>query len=138
MDKNDIAFVIHEAVKALFDRIKEPPLPMYENSPLHQVVTMQAVDALIGDPSMTPDKYHLIWCFNRLYDGWIYSPVKDIERKHHNHILPWAMLTMEQRSISGIIVSAGMSMIVDAGMCRKAKRHHGDIIGATIGQVVQL
>jgi hypothetical protein len=47
-----------------------------------------------------PDELELLsimehdrWCKDRIADGWVYAPVKDVEKKHQPDLVPWEKLT---------------------------------------------
>lgn len=46
----------------------------------------------------TPASLHDSWMKNRIEHGWVYGPVKDVEKKIHPCIVPYGELPQEQRA----------------------------------------
>lgn len=50
-----------------------------------------------ANPNATPEHSHINWLAEKIENGWVYGPEKDIEKKEHPCILPYEDLPEEQR-----------------------------------------
>ena len=55
------------------------------------------VNAVLDDPTITPEKLHNKWMDFKIDDGWVWGPVKDAEAKTHPCITAYGNLPDEQR-----------------------------------------
>lgn len=59
--------------------------------------SIKGVEALINDPSLTPEQLHTLWYAQKVKDGWRYGPTKDVEAKTHPQMVLYSQLPEEQR-----------------------------------------
>jgi hypothetical protein len=50
-----------------------------------------------ASPDTTPEDSHKNWLAHKVKDGWVYGPVKDVEKKEHPCMVPYEELPLEQR-----------------------------------------
>ena len=55
------------------------------------------VEAILKNPTMTPDQSHEGWLEHKKADGWVYGPEKNVERKEHPCMVPYSQLPITQR-----------------------------------------
>jgi len=93
MTLEQIARVTYEANRAYADTLGEPPLPF--ETVVESVI--KGVEAIIADPSITPQELHRRWFEEKLLNGWVYGPVKDAKKKIHPQMVHYAQLPEAQR-----------------------------------------
>lgn len=93
-----IAAVCHEANRAYCAEIgDDSQLPWAEAPDWQRESALAGVEAILADPSRTPEQSHVAWCAHKAADGWIYGPVKDPARKEHPCMVPYGALPPEQQ-----------------------------------------
>jgi hypothetical protein len=93
MTPEQIAQVCHEANAVYAASLGEKSLSWDEA----KESAVRGVNALIADPSITPEHQHRLWLHDKLYNGWKYDPIKDAEKKTHPLMISYADLPEEQR-----------------------------------------
>lgn len=93
MRLEDIARVCYEANKAYADTLGEQSVP-FEVAVDSMI---KGIESLIKEPGTTPEQLHESWLANKIKEGWHYGPVKDVEKKTHPQMVPYANLPEEQR-----------------------------------------
>ena len=58
---------------------------------------------------------HDRWSWERRLNGWIYSPVRDNEKKHHNCLIPFDKLPPHEQEKDRIVVRFIPALLVDIG-----------------------
>jgi hypothetical protein len=95
----DVAIICHEANRAFCiingDMSQEPFLvaPKWQKK--------SAVDGVrfhLLNPDATPENSHENWLKGKIADGWIYGPVKDVEKKIHPCMAPYSELPAHQQA----------------------------------------
>lgn len=91
-----IASVIHEANRQLRIMLGESPGPHWkEADPQLRETSVNGVEkALKG---ATPEELHEEWVRIKLSQGWTLGPMKDVKRKLHPCLIPYAELPPEQQ-----------------------------------------
>lgn len=75
----------------------------YSQSPwrmLPKEIKDSAIDGVtfhIANPDATPEQSHKNWLAFKKEQGWVYGPVKDMEKKEHPCFVPYGELPLEQR-----------------------------------------
>ncbi|HEX3985789.1 MAG TPA: RyR domain-containing protein [Acidobacteriaceae bacterium] len=67
----------------------------------------QGVKAIAAQPDLSPADSHAGWMKQKFEEGWVYGPVKDVEKKEHPCMVPYDELPVEQRLkdyLFGIVV----------------------------------
>lgn len=87
----------HEVNRAYCIAIGDTSQLAWEDAPEWQRSSARngVVGALAGN---TPEQSHESWMREKLENGWQYGPVKDVERKEHPCMVPYADLPPEQRA----------------------------------------
>ena len=58
----------------------------------------------------TPEQSHESWLAEKVRDGWVYGPVKDVEKKEHPCLLPYDQLPAAQRVKDTLFLASVRSM----------------------------
>lgn len=93
MTLEQIARVCHAANAAYAETLSEVSLPF--EKVCDSIIS--GVEAIIKDPSMTPEESHRRWYAWKEKEGWRYGIIKDAEAKTHPQMVPYAELGEEQR-----------------------------------------
>jgi hypothetical protein len=59
---------------------------------------LRGVEAVLSDPTITPEALHEKWSADKLADGWKWGAVKDAEAKKHPCLVPYDELPIAQRA----------------------------------------
>lgn len=98
MTLEQVAQVAHEINKAYCESIGDNSQTDWESAPDWQKVSaIHGVDFILNNPDATPSLSHEVWFREKLDAGWSYGPVKDVEKKEHPCMVPYALLPAEQR-----------------------------------------
>lgn len=93
-----IAQIAHEANRAYCAIIGDLTQLSWDDAPNWQKDSCIAgVEAILLDPSLTPEESHKSWFNHKLKDGWSWGPVKDPEKKEHPCMVSYDKLPPEQR-----------------------------------------
>lgn len=93
-----IARVCHEVNRAYCAAIGDDSQQTWEDAPLWQRESaVNGVEAHRENPSLTPEGSHSLWSEEKVRAGWRFGPVKDVEKKEHPCLVPYAELPQEQR-----------------------------------------
>lgn len=105
----EIACVCHEVNRAYCIALGDHSQPSWDQAPAWQRESaIRGVECRVG-ASLSPEQSHNSWMTDKVADGWIHGPVKDIVAKTHPCILPYHLLPVSQQAkdhIFGAIVSA--------------------------------
>lgn len=104
------AMVAHEANRHYCRSIGDHSLVEWENAPSWQRNSAIAGAEMIEkNPETTPEQSHESWMALKGAEGWVYGPVKDVEKKEHPCMVPYNELPAVQRlkdQIFGNVVRA--------------------------------
>lgn len=96
---NDVAAICHEANRA-FCRINDDfsqdywcVSPEWQKNSARDGVIFH-----ILNPEATPENSHENWLKGKIADGWVYGPVKDVEKKIHPCMVPYSDLPAHQQA----------------------------------------
>lgn len=93
-----IAPVVHEAIRAYQRTLGEDPNPPWEQAPEWIRASVRAgIRAVLNGTARTPEQQHENFLAMRLADGWTYGPVKNAEARTHPCLVPYADLPIHQR-----------------------------------------
>jgi len=98
MQIQEIARVCHEANKAIceaFGDVSQKPWNAAEQWQRDSAI--KGVLFAFENPQATPADQHEAWAKDKLADGWVHGPVKDVEARTHPCLVPYADLPPEQR-----------------------------------------
>jgi hypothetical protein len=97
--KKDIAQLAHEVNRAYCKSIGDSSIPKWEDAPDWQKDSiLNGVNMHLSNPDATPDESHKNWLKQKEEEGWIYGPVKDVERKMHPCMKPYEELPESQKA----------------------------------------
>src|SRR5574343_593254 len=94
----DIARVAHQLNKAYCEMLGDKSQVDWEEAP-----EWQKISAILGVefhhqlPDAGPEASHNSWMKQKEAEGWVYGPVKDVERKEHPCMVPFEELPIEQQ-----------------------------------------
>lgn len=96
--KTEIARVAHEVNRAYCRAIGDNSQPSWDDAPDWQKDSAVAgIEAHLANPGMTPEQSRAAWLAHKVAEGWVHDNHKDVTKKRHPCILPWADLPLEQR-----------------------------------------
>lgn len=72
-------------------------LPWNKAPKWQQQSTINGVELHLNN-EITPEQSHQNWLKEKVEDGWIYGPIKSAEFKTHPCVVPYSMLSQQQRS----------------------------------------
>ena len=102
MKVTKIAELCHEVNKAYCDSLGD-----FSQEPWEQAPEWKKESAIKGvifclHTETSPADLHNSWLKQKEADGWVYGPVKDIDRKEHPCFLPFEQLPKDQKSKDSI------------------------------------
>ena len=107
---SNAAKVAHDANRSYCQTLGDFSQEPWETAPEWQRRSAIAgVEAIVANSKLTPEQSHESWMRMKLDDGWIYSEVKDANKKTHPCLIEYQELPIEQRkkdSIFGAVVRA--------------------------------
>lgn len=107
-----IARVCHEANRAYCASLGDFSQVAWEKAPDWQIKSAVAgVNAVLRDPTTTPEQSHEGWLAQKRADGWRYGPYKDPGAKVHPCFVPYDQLPDDQKrkdALFGAVVRALM------------------------------
>lgn len=94
MNAIEIASVCHEANRQLTRLIGDVPVqPAWEDEdPGIRNSAINGVAFNLDNPDAPPSESHENWLKQKLADGWRFGPLKDMEKKEHPAMVPYADL----------------------------------------------
>lgn len=106
MDPEDIAVVVHEAIRGM-QLVQGDPCP----SDPWQVASHEAQGLCIAGvlraqrPGVTPAWLHDLWVADKVRLGWNRGPVKDGVRKTHPNLVPYHQLPPGQQAKDRLFIA---------------------------------
>lgn len=95
----DIAKVCHEVNRAYCLSMGDTSqLPWDEAPEWQRVSCIHGVAHHLEHPDTTPEGSHAVWLAEKVADGWTYGPIKDVEKKTHPCVVPYAQLSASDRA----------------------------------------
>jgi len=107
MNVEHIAKICHETNRAYREVIGETTLPRWEDAPdwLRQA-TIEGVIFLLENPGVSlAERAHENWLHRKEKDGWKYGIVSNAAKKEHPSILPYSMLTENDRRKDALFIA---------------------------------
>lgn len=100
----EIAQAVHEAVRVIQSAVDEQVAPHWEDAPgwMRESTELGVIAAARGT---TPEASHEAWMRQRLADGWVLGPVKDIEHKVSPNLVPYAELDDAQKAKDHVLIA---------------------------------
>ena len=93
-----IAKICHEANRAYCQAIGDFSQVPWDDAPDWQRESaIKGVELHLSNPDAGPEASHESWSAEKLSTGWVYGPVKDIEKKEHPCLVLFKDLLVEQQ-----------------------------------------
>lgn len=93
-----IASICHEANAAYCTALGDFSQLPWSHAPKWQKESVRhGVQAALADPNATPETQHENWLAEKVAQGWVYGPEKNVKEKTHPCCVPYAMLPEAQR-----------------------------------------
>jgi len=94
-----IARVCHEVNRAYCVSMgDESQLPWDQAPKWQQESAIKGVTAHLENPELSPRESHELWVTNKMKEGWVYGPQKNVAEKQHPCMVAYYDLPMSQRS----------------------------------------
>ncbi len=107
-----IAFLCHEANRAYCMTLGDYSVKgWFAADPSQRESVIRGVEFRLGNPFVPPSAQHEAWMDDKLKDGWVYGPVKDMEKKEHPCMVAYAELPAEQQIKDLLFASVVNAMI---------------------------
>ena len=92
------ARIAHEVNRAYCAAIGDHSQLPWDAAPTWQRESaMNGVRFILANPGISPRESHENWLKVKRADGWIYGPLKNVDRKEHPCMLAYDLLPNEQR-----------------------------------------
>lgn len=102
----DIAKACHEVNRAYCRSIgDESQLPWDEAPDWQKESAVDGVLFHLKNRDAGPEGSHKNWMAHKEREGWVYGPVKDVEKKEHPCMVPYPELPKEQRVKDDLFVA---------------------------------
>jgi len=100
MTREGIAEVCHEANRALTRLVQDVPVqgPWGESPEEMRRSCINGVEFALANPTAPPSASHENWMRQRVADGWVWGPVKDMAAKTHPALVPYDSLPAAVRA----------------------------------------
>ena len=99
MTPPNIASVCHEVNRAYCAALGDFSQVPWSQAPQWQRDSaMLGVELHLNNPTAGPQASHESWMAQKVADGWVYGPMKDVEAKTHYCIVPFDRLPREQQA----------------------------------------
>jgi len=98
MKIEDIAIICHEANVALCETQMDFSQSSWDLAPNWQKKSaIEGVKYHINNLNATPEDSHKSWMEHKIKEGWIYGPIKDVNKKTHPCMIPYQDLPKSQQ-----------------------------------------
>lgn len=98
MTKEQIAKLAHEANRAYCDLLGDHSvLPWEQMTDEHKASFIAGVEAIIANPTLSPEEGHQKWVARKKAEGWKYGENKDPIKKEHPCLVPYSSLPITLR-----------------------------------------
>lgn len=110
--KESIAKICHEANRAYCQALGDNSQPPWNEAPLWQRQSaINGVKYIASHPEATPKDSHISWCKEKAEQGWVYGPIKDIDKKEHPCLVSYEDLPADQRMKDHLFRSIVLTLI---------------------------
>ena len=98
MNEEDIAKVCHQTNKAICEALNDNSQVDWDDAPDWQKDSaISGVKFCLSNPDAPPSSNHENWLKDKEADGWVYGPIKDVNKKTHPCFVPYEKLPKEQK-----------------------------------------
>lgn len=78
----------------------------WEDAPEWQKESViNGVEFALSNPDSNPIQMHNNWMKHKIDDGWVYGPCKDVDKKTHPCLVPYAELTEQHKAKDSMFLS---------------------------------
>lgn len=106
MTIEQIARLCHEVNRAYCQAIGDNSQPTWEEAPQWQKDSaISGVKFHVENPNSKPQDSHANWYRMKMNEGWIFGPVKDVEKKQHPCMVPYEQLPVEEKVKDYLFIS---------------------------------
>lgn len=92
------ARLAHESNRHYCRMLGDMTQPAWEEAPDWQKISARmGVQAILDNPTMTPEQSHSNWLEHKKSEGWVWGEEKNVERKEHPCMVPYSQLPVTQR-----------------------------------------
>ena len=110
----NIARVCHAANTEYSRMIGEEPLPAWDNlDPDMKRSVITGVELVHAEPALNPKSSHENWMDYKLKEGWTFGPMKDLEKKTHPNLLPYAQLPGTQKIKDHLFIGICRALLLE-------------------------
>lgn len=94
MTPEEIASVCHEANRQLTRILQDVPVqPAWDDEDAGiRASALNGVQFVLNNPALPPSASHENWLAQKQQDGWVWGPAKDLAKKTHPAMVPYAEL----------------------------------------------
>ncbi len=103
MTADQIAPVVHEAIRAYQKVLGQKPSPCWEEATWEKDSTIAGVNFALADP--TPGQQHKQWMEERLAAGWKWGPHKDNNAKTNPTLVPFEKLPASEQAKDSLVIA---------------------------------
>lgn len=98
MTLHDIAQLVHDTHCRYCHHVGDMTQVLWDNAPEWQRnSTVAGVNAVMEEPEITPEQLHAKWVETRSADGWVYAPLKNVDKKEHPCLVDYHKLDVNQK-----------------------------------------
>jgi hypothetical protein len=102
----DVARVVHEAVRAWASSRGDASIPPWNKAPQSmRDSTAAAIAFRLENPDAPPSAQHDQWAAQKRADGWKRGKVKDAQKKTHPMLVPYARLSVFERRKDALVAA---------------------------------
>lgn len=96
---DEVARIAHEVNRAYCQALGDDSQPTWDEAPDWQKISARnGVVFHRLNPDAEPSASHDEWLREKLADGWVYGPEKDVEKKEHPCVVEYEELPVEQQA----------------------------------------
>lgn len=108
-----LAKIVHDANRSYCEILGDFSQKPWSEAPgYNHTSAMKGIEAVVLNPSITPEGIHDVWMEQKIADGWKYGPTKDYELKTHPSIVPYSELSHYEQ-FKDFIVIYNVKMYLD-------------------------
>lgn len=105
-EKELVARVMHEAVRAFQSANNQSPSPHWNKAPKWmKKASIEAVEFRISNPNASAADQHDQWSEEKKHAGWKFGSSKDAEEKTHPLLIPYEELPFIERQKDALVAS---------------------------------
>ncbi len=102
--REDIARVVHEAVRAWAKSRGDASIPAWSRAPRWmREATLEAIRFRLANPKAPASAQHEQWMAEKRANGWRRGKVKDVRKKTHPLLVPYARLPIFERRKDALV-----------------------------------